>query len=186
MSQVHKRCLERRNMITCLECCLIGLLSHKCSLHISKPKKKTFFTLQFMKVTKIVFNDVEEWCFNVEAVVDQRRKEMENTYLKKGVPQSTAFRKSMDKKKRELMHLLEDFLYEEGFDIRYSCENREGIFGFVSISKNGYVMDKEDICKMGETIWNCIKGKMKNKGVVIKVGELDEIMDIKMRCMLEL
>ncbi|ELP91487.1 hypothetical protein EIN_144470, partial [Entamoeba invadens IP1] len=133
MSNYFKRCIEQRNMQTSLECCLPALLSQKGTLKIANPQKKTTYSSEFIKLTQLTFNDVEEWTLDIINVVKERCRDIEKFMLMSGVSKGTAYRRSMDAKRREFMHLIEDILFVEGYDITYTSENREGISGDVKI-----------------------------------------------------
>ncbi|ELP92488.1 hypothetical protein EIN_523860 [Entamoeba invadens IP1] len=178
MATEARRYIDQRNTSTYLECTLLALLSNECSVHFSRPQKSTKYSHQFLKVSKLTLYQSEVWQLEVSSLVKRRCKEMENVYILKGASQKTALRRALNKKRRETMHILEDILYEEGYSVSYKGENREGIYGEMSVVfPNGIILNNDRIERLGKLVWEHVNGHMGERGVVVKQFELTGFVD---------
>ncbi|ELP84941.1 hypothetical protein EIN_367940 [Entamoeba invadens IP1] len=157
-----------RSTLTNLQCALLAFLSIRANVIIAKPQKSTKFSKQFLVLRQINFTD-ENFIFDVNTFVTKRIQDRMNIMRTMGLSDKTAYRKTMNFKKREVLEVLEDLLFEEGFIVLYQKINREGVRGDISIKMpNGKVIGKEIIMKLGNNVWDfCLQKFKKSKKIVL-------------------
>ncbi|ELP85896.1 hypothetical protein EIN_134400 [Entamoeba invadens IP1] len=174
-AQKHRR---ERNIQVELECVLIALLSHKYSFVISRPQKKSRLTLEFVKIKTIIRTDEPDFAFDVQKHLKARSMKWANIMYGDGVAKLTATRRSMLMKRNDVVHLLEDLLFEDNITTFCQKENREGIVGSVAINfYNEFLLPHEEISKTGNAIWNYFMQRLESTlQTTIESGNLDKFM----------
>ncbi|ELP85533.1 hypothetical protein EIN_148450 [Entamoeba invadens IP1] len=166
------RCIGERTLLTNLECSLLAFISTKADVVLSRPKKVGQFSHEFLSVFTITFlEENTPFTFEVPSFLKRKKTEKLVELNKEGKKGKKGFRQVQNQKKREVIHLLEDILFEDGFLVFYDNENREGIRGNVIIQMpNGQIIQKEMIIKLGEAIWTYCSNKFneEQRSVLIK------------------
>ncbi|ELP91122.1 hypothetical protein EIN_269580 [Entamoeba invadens IP1] len=153
-SEKKNQCVRERTMISNLQCALLAFIATKAEIELTKQKKQSKLSREFLCVNFINFSE-ELYTFDVKKYVKIRLNEKLNLFIKNGFNATTAHRKVVNEKKREVLHLLEDILFNEGFVVYYENENREGIRGNVFIQMpDGRIIERDMIINLGTKIWN--------------------------------
>ncbi|ELP83935.1 hypothetical protein EIN_393760 [Entamoeba invadens IP1] len=148
------RCIKERTLLTHLQCALIAFISTKADIKLSPPKRVSRLSQDFLNISSITFlTENPLFTLNFKDFIKRRKKEKNAEMLKNGIDYRIMERKIQNEKKREILHLLEDILFEDGFIVYYENENREGIRGNVFIQMpDKQIVNKEMIIKLGESI----------------------------------
>ncbi|ELP84344.1 hypothetical protein EIN_277940 [Entamoeba invadens IP1] len=161
LNRDSQRFIEQRNLQTYLECTILAILSYNTEIQLIKPQKLTKHSQPFIKIKKLMILNDDKWSLEIDTIVKERIKAIEKDYKNSGVAKNTAFRRSLNHKKRDMMHIVEDIIYEWGYTVRYEGENREGIYGNVEIEMpNGKLINKKRIVDIDQRVWEYLRVKM--------------------------
>ncbi|ELP89863.1 hypothetical protein EIN_461290 [Entamoeba invadens IP1] len=174
----HKRVRCRYMNTQCdVQAYSLALLSPYCRITVTKPRRKTTITSEFIKVVTLTFDNEES--IDVTRFLKRRENEKVEKMLREGVSKEKALRKMQDIRRQEAVYLLLDILHQYNTYFIFEKEESAGYDGRVTLVMDGRgetVNKKMEraACKIRE----CVKSKLLTVSrAVFEIGELVKFLE---------
>ncbi|EDR22616.1 hypothetical protein EDI_079870 [Entamoeba dispar SAW760] len=158
--------IKTLNNESLLEGTIIYFLSNYYSIIVTRPSKKSTMTVPFIRIKRIERNGES---LDIPKFIKRRGKEYFEIHKNKRAIVKTIRRRERSRRRMETMHLLEDFLFNEGIYVNVENESVNGIGpnSWIYQSREKKVINSTEIREIGMKVISYITNELTTKNQVI-------------------